>query len=221
MMGVAWAFSYRLTAALLEKFHQDTKKLHWYFIGLFISSFLGAKLFYLIVSSGDMFDAYTESLSFWLGGGFVFYGGLISGLIWTYLSRRFFKFIKPEMEKFLIPGLAFGHAIGRIGCFLAGCCYGHELESGSHFPIQLVESAALFILGVYVIKNIHKQKVVAIYLLSYSILRFGLEYFRADEIRGVLPYGLSTSQYISIGVFIFALFLIKRLIKIRKASSNI
>ena len=111
------------------------------------------------------------------------------------------------------------HAFGRIGCFCAGCCYGRPYEGfgavvfpyGSQalageklFPVQLVESGLVLILAiVIIILEVKKEFYYTIetYLISYSVIRFILEFMRYDAVRGE-AFGLSTSQWISIAVFI-------------------
>ena len=115
----------------------------------------------------------------------------------------------------IAPGcVAIGHAFGRIGCFLSGCCYGiHTGTSldinfpgiGEHLPTQLIEMTFLFILGalllVFAFKH-YTNYTAVIYLFAYSIFRFVIEFFRGDE-RGQLV-GLSPSQYWCIVLFLGA-----------------
>lgn len=129
-----------------------------------------------------------------------------------------------EYAAVIVPAIPLAHAIGRIGCFLAGCCYGrivdtpisvcyHNPIGGAPvgvpvFPIQLVESACnilvFVILLIYTRKRLKAGSVLFLYAILYGIERFCLEYFRADEIRGIF-LGLSTSQWISIAMIIFGI----------------
>lgn len=148
-----------------------------------------------------------------------FYGGLVFGIPTFMLMYRFYylKNNPPIFKKILViaPGcVAIGHGIGRIGCFLAGCCYGvHTGTSldvnfpgiGPHLPTQLIEMTFLFVLGgvllLLAFKHITNYTAV-IYLFGYSIFRFVIEFFRGDE-RGQLA-GLSPSQYWCILLFLGA-----------------
>lgn len=208
MMGIAWASSYRISQNLCLKYSKDFKlrQFNIYILGLFLFSYLGAKLGYLYFSASNFFDIYTTSLSFWMGGGFVFYGGMIGGLVWTFLAIKILKILKPDHVNYFIPAAAIGHGLGRVGCFLAGCCYGYEMDHGVHFPIQLIEAFCLFLLAFYLLRNIKRTSLVALYVFLYSLLRFILEFARADEVRGYLPLGLSTSQGIALLLAIFSLF---------------
>jgi phosphatidylglycerol:prolipoprotein diacylglycerol transferase len=119
-MGLAWGFGYFFTIDLLEKYQVPKKGFSLLYLGIFLFSWIGAKLFFLVFSSGPKIYQYIYANYFWLGGGFVFYGGLVFGLIYFFLYTLLLKKFSIKYSKFLIPGLVFGHAIGRVGCFLAG-----------------------------------------------------------------------------------------------------
>ena len=118
--------------------------------------------------------------------------------------------------------LPLGHAIGRIGCFSAGCCYGIPFDSPFSvtytetlgttplgiplFPVQIVESILLVLLFsaqlVLFLRLPQKQNLpVMVYLTAYPTIRFLLEFLRGDSERGVL-LGLSTSQWVSLLILI-------------------
>ena len=148
-----------------------------------------------------------------------FYGGLVPGIVTFILMYRFYYLRNnpPIFKKILVIApscVAIGHAFGRIGCFLSGCCYGITTGTsldvnfpgiGPHLPTQLIEMAFLFILGglllVFAFKH-YTNYTAVIYLFAYSVFRFVLEFFRGDE-RGQLV-GLSPSQYWCILLFLFA-----------------
>lgn len=117
--------------------------------------------------------------------------------------------------RILAPCTSLGHAFGRIGCSLAGCCYGKETScrvfyrytdsivapNGVNlFPVQGVESLCLFCLTLILVrlylKN-HACRVHLVYIATYAVIRFVLEFFRGDAGRGGFLF-LSTSQIISI-----------------------
>lgn len=220
-MGLAWGFAYFFTVSLFERFKVEKTGLSSLYVGAFFSSWIGAKFFYLWFSSGPKIYEYIYAQYFWLGGGFVFYGGLIFGLTyyayWTLGLKKF----SPENGKYLLPGLAFGHAIGRVGCFLAGCCYGVRSDSflamkfqdAYRLPVQLGEAVVALLIGIYILNKIksNSKNILTIYVVLYSISRFGLEFFRGDEIRGVFLFGLSSSQWLSLAFM--ALFIIPFLLK--------
>lgn len=222
-MGLAWGVGFFLTQHLFQKYQINQDGLLQLFLGIFISAWLGAKLLFLLVSAGDKSTEYFSADYFWLGGGFVFYGGLIFALAFYLIYSLFLKKFNFQHTRLLAPGLAFGHAVGRVGCFLTGCCFGVQCNlpwavenQGEHVhPTQLYEAAVLFILGGLALRWIKKERtnfyVITQYLLIYSVARFFIEYFRGDTLRGQYWSILSTSQFISLVMFVTIL-----LFRIRK-----
>lgn len=166
-------------------------------------------------SFGDFIDCMAVLL-----GGSVFYGGLLGGLLAGFIYGKIKKFDMKEYSDIVAPAIPLFHCFGRIGCFLGGCCFGIESEFGytihnnellpilngvNRFPVQLLEATlnlGLFILLAYFLKkDMFKGKLLVIYLLLYSIIRFFDEFLRGDIYRGYL-FGLSTSQIISILLFL-------------------
>ena len=178
----------------------------------------------LFQNMGDYsFFEFLEILFGGLLGGMVFYGGLLGGLFSLFMVIRHSQFGHPAMYDMYAVCIPLFHVFGRIGCFFAGCCYGIESKVGftvhgntvnpsingvNRFPVQLVEAFCnllIFIL-LFVLqrKGKLKNRLLIVYLFVYPAVRFILEFFRGDEIRGFL-FGLSTSQIISILLFVFAL----------------
>lgn len=164
---------------------------------------------------GEANDAagFFETLSR-LSGGSVFYGGLIGAfsLGVLYLQVRGVpKDVYMDSAALFAPVF---HGFARIGCLLAGCCYGVESEFGFamhgtvRFPVQLLESLCNFIIAavIYAVlkKGSLRGRVLYLYLALYAFVRFFDEFLRGDEIRGFI-LGLSTSQFISIFIEAFAL----------------
>lgn len=160
-------------------------------------------------------------------GGMVFYGGFIGGALGIVVYTHFVKYLNRDnildVYAVLIPLF---HTFGRIGCFLAGCCYGVESAFGftahgntvnpsvndvNRFPVQLVEAACnliIFLILLWMFKKmILSERLIYVYMLIYPPVRFVLEFFRGDTYRGFL-FGLSTSQWISVILFLFAVFML-------------
>jgi phosphatidylglycerol:prolipoprotein diacylglycerol transferase len=226
-MGLAWGFGYFFTLDIFERYKIPKSGFTLLYLGIFLFSWIGAKVFFLAFSSGPKIYQYIYANYFWLGGGFVFYGGLIFGLLYYLIYTIVFKKFPVEYSKYLIPGIVFGHAIGRVGCFLAGCCYGSTTNSHfaflidgvSRYPVQIYEAIFLSFMGIVVLKMLSKQssndKIVATYLVSYSVFRFFNEFLRGDEIRGILWLDLSSSQWVSV-IIIISTLLVKQIMKIKK-----
>ena len=178
----------------------------------------GAKILYLLVSfryidwSRITEPLYLNSL---IQGGFVFYGGLIGGLLAVYAAGRLYRIPVGLYIRKCIFLLPFVHAFGRIGCFMAGCCYGIPYKGFgavvfpkhcfapagiSLFPVQLVEAAILLLLSTFLLIQQwrgNSDYLVETYLIAYGLVRFFLEFFRYDMLRGKALI-LSTSQWISL-----------------------
>lgn len=201
-----------------------------------IGLILGAKLLYFIsllpklIKHFDLLFEYPAEFLQIAFGGYVFYGGLIGVVlgVWIYCAR--YKVSKLVMINSLTPVIPFVHSIGRIGCFMAGCCYGieyhgplsvhfpeNELTPSLHlvprFPIQLLESGLNMTLFVVLMmigrKKRQDVRILGIYLISYSILRFALEFLRGDIIRGQF-LTITTSQWVSILLLPLGIYLILR-----------
>ena len=228
MMGIAWGVGWHLANSLLYDLKINRKGFSLLFWGSFVLSWIGAKVFFLVNSSFGQATYIAGHSSFWLGGGFVFYGGFVFGALWWALYCLILKKFEAKNLFILIPSIAFGHAIGRIGCFLAGCCYGTKcnlpwaiyLERANRHPVQLYEAVILTIIGTLTLYLIKVKKasgtlVVSTYVILYSISRFILEEFRGDIVRGSTEAGLSPSQWVSISIWIifFGIFIGKKLIR--------
>jgi len=182
-----------------------------------VASFLGARLLYILVEIKNL-SADPWGIIFGRAG-FVFYGGVLAGFTAVYFLAKKFKVDFIKLCDSIAPGLALGHALGRIGCFFYGCCYGRPSECcGILFPsespagmlgvkvlpVQLIEAFCLFILFL-VLQTVFGRKkfngqIFSLYLILYSLLRFVLEFLRFDS-RGSF-YGFSTSQIISVFIFV-------------------
>ena len=107
---------------------------------------------------------------------------------------------------FIIPYVALGQSIGRIGCFFNGCCYGKPMNALENFPTQIYAALALVI--IFVILKIAQKKsffagfIFILYLVLYSVQRFFIDFLRGDTPRYYL--NLTASQLISIVVLVIA-----------------
>lgn len=161
----------------------------------------------------------SGDLSLFTGGGIVFYGGLIGGIFGAVLGCRIAGCDFAGLERTVVPLLPLGHAIGRIGCLMAGCCYGFAYDGPGcvrylhstaglspeqgYFPVQLLEGAVNIGLCLFLLKKEKRcsrpMQVVMWYLGSYGVVRFCLEFLRGDSTRGIW-LGLSLSQWISLAL---------------------
>ncbi|RPI01891.1 MAG: prolipoprotein diacylglyceryl transferase [Ignavibacteriae bacterium] len=163
--------------------------------------------------------------------GWMYYGAEIGGSVGlvVYLLLHHVEFLRPVDIGGTVLLLA--HALGRLGCFLAGCCYGIPTNSwmGITFPkgpcpvhpTQLYESIPLAI-GFVVLWIFRKRFVIpgtiyASYLIFYNVLRFMVEFYREDAYHfGILHF--SPSQYIAVVLFSFGVVLLTYLVKHKKTA---
>lgn len=229
-LGLAWGTAYYYCRLVLDyEPSSSIKDFHLFFWGNFIFSWIGSKVLFLIVSAQGAYTDYAQHLSFWVGGGLVFYGGLIFALIFSFIFFIRYPALKSLYLQF-VPGLALAHGVGRIGCFLAGCCFGEITHSGlgihfngaERFPVQLYEAILLILLGIilHLKKREWKTSLLIKYLFAYSVIRFALEFMRGDEVRGGVA-ALSTSQWISVCIFLLLnSYLLRKRLAVRVKTRN-
>ncbi|MCL2194333.1 MAG: prolipoprotein diacylglyceryl transferase [Oscillospiraceae bacterium] len=170
---------------------------------------IGAKAFQLIgyaINYGHLDGFWTlENWISMLPGVGVLYGGLLGGVLAAIIYIRINKLSFSEVSDILVPPLLLFFTFGRIGCFSAGCCHGIAAEGfftiSDVVPVQLYEATFTFIfmLVLFVWRPERKLRgiLLPIYLISYAVARFLLEFLRGDAGRGIV-LGLSTSQWISL-----------------------
>jgi len=206
-------------------------------LGVYIlgAAIVGSRLMQVAVEYRYYMEHPIEVFMIWRGG-LVFYGGFIGAFavsVW-YMNRH--KLPVWRMADVMAPSIALGQAIGRLGCFSAGCCYGKPtclpwavtfsdpdtlaITGVQLHPSQLYESfgALLIFLFLYT----YRKKVAFdgqlfwMYALLYSVLRFSLEFLRGDVQRGFMALGdfnVSTSQAVAVFAFLTSVVMLSRLKK--------
>lgn len=183
--------------------------------------FIGSKMLYAVTRIPELVSDFSFMKLIMLvpSSGYVFYGGLFGVIFGIVFYSRKDKVLRKKLFDFAVPAFPLFHAFGRIGCMLAGCCYGIQLKNPIgiegviyfyRLPVPLIESVFEFVLFGVLLFIQHKAKemdILKIYLISYSLFRFGNEFFRGDDIRGIW-FGLSTSQWISIIIVCSCCFMI-------------
>jgi phosphatidylglycerol:prolipoprotein diacylglycerol transferase len=203
-----------------------------YDLGLYlaISALAGAKLLLFITDFEYYLQNPSQILSLeTLRSGGVYYGGFLAAVVVGISYTRRHHLPVWKITDVYAPGIALGQAIGRLGCFSAGCCYGKPTSSSLAVvfknpyslqtvgvplliplhPTQLYEAAANLVIFVILWLTLKRRRfdgqVFVYYLFLYSATRFFIEFLRGDPDRGFLFDGqLSTSQFISIVLMIFA-----------------
>jgi phosphatidylglycerol:prolipoprotein diacylglycerol transferase len=234
VLAAAYLFGLKLAMTRAKARGMDANRTLDLGIAIIVSALIGAKLLLVFVDFDHFRQDPAEFLSLFRVGG-VFYGGLIAAVAVAFWYMR-----KHQMPLWLTcdifaPGISLGHAIGRLGCLAAGCCYGRPtnvpwaitftnpaaaanvgtpLGVPLH-PTQLYESAAELIILALLLSTEKKGRPFPgrtfwSYLLVYGISRFVIEYFRGDP-RGMVFDAVSTSQFISLLLVPLSLIMLFRL----------
>lgn len=218
MIGIGFIAAYLMTEFRARKYRMNTDIVFTLFISSVVFGLLGAKvLYYLTILDRVIKDpgVILDEME-----GFVVYGGIIGGVLAGYVVCRIKKEKFWQYFDLIAPAIALAQGFGRIGCLLAGCCYGKETDSPlsitfhtSDFapndvaliPTQIYSSILDFlncIVLCLIARYAKKERTVSgCYLIFYSTGRFILEFFRGDLERGSVGV-LSTSQFISIFIFV-------------------
>jgi len=167
-------------------------------VWLIVSGLLSAKLFYVIFFWDDFQNAWQDAGVNSLREGFVFYGGFIGAVLATVLYARRNRLPLWNVADAMAPSVALGHAIGRLGCFFNGCCYGkattlpwgvphpnpYATQGATVHPTQLYEVlgnlAICASLSVYYRRKKFDGQIWWLYVLIYGALRFLIEFLRGD-----------------------------------------
>lgn len=202
-------------------------------IYLIIAALVGAKLM-LVAVDFEYFRAQPRELLSLVRAGGVFYGGLLGALlVGLWLARRYALPMWTTADLFA-PGIALGHVVGRLGCLLAGCCYGRptDVAWGITFtnpvaasnvgtplgmalhPTQLYDAGAELLILLVLLFSERRGRAFPgrtfwLYMLLYAVSRYIVEIYRGDP-RGMIM-GMSTSQAVSLVVVPLALIMLLRL----------
>jgi len=227
MMYMAAAAAIALLLCRTKRAKLPMKESGYLMLMVLCGAFSGAVLLHAItklpfvIEKWDFFSRHIDLMIPTLFNGLVFYGGLIGAVVFYFFYCRAYKVDFLLYADLFTPSIPLMHAVGRVGCFFGGCCYGMEMPGGVSFPhspafasddparlverlpVQLIESAiniliflALLYLGT---RKWKKGSLFFVYLMMYGTVRFVLEFFRGDLVRGIL-FSLSISQWISIAI---------------------
>lgn len=217
MVAVAFLVAIYVAARRAEKEGILSQRIFDLGLYILISALLGARIFHALQHPGS-YSSFLDVLKVWEGG-LTYYGGFILAFVVSVLYLRWKKLSIAKVVDILGPSLILGMSIGRIGCFLAGCCFGKptslpwgvtfpegsfawmELGEVPIHPTQLYSTVSLF--SIFIILLILRRymkfsgQLFLFSVLMYSIHRFlidFLRYYTPDERIG----SLTTSQVMSI-----------------------
>jgi len=209
-----WAVIRRLSVGEIPK-----KKLEDVVFFSVLWAIVGARVFYFLFWDFESLKSDPISFFYIWQGGLAIYGAFSGGVAALFFYSKKLKIRFLRILDIFSPAFALGQSIGRIGCFLAGCCYGkptawfigvrftnpHSLAPRGIkiIPTQLMECALDFLLFLFLFSKAKSEKnknrsgvIFAFYVLGYSLIRFSLEFFRGDTVKGFL--NLTAMQNIAI-----------------------
>lgn len=218
MIAIGVLAAYLSAEYRAKRKNMDYEKIFNLTIWCAVGGFAGAKLLYYITILDQIIKDPKVLLE--ASDGLVVYGGIIFGILAGFLFCKRHKLNFLQYFDLVMPSIALAQGFGRLGCLLAGCCYG--VETHSHFSITFTDSAYArngvplvptqvissgldflhFVILIVLAKRIKAHGVIAgCYLMFYSAGRFVLEFFRGDLERGSVG-SVSTSQFIAIFTFL-------------------
>lgn len=224
MYAIFVALAYLLGVVIATKrarrFGLDPKLVLNVGISVVVGAVVGAKLL-LLLTHWDELVRDPASVYGYLQGGGVFFGGAVLGAGAGYWYTRHAKMSPGKVADLAVPGVVFAHAVGRLGCFFAGCCFGRPTSvpwaitftnlwaaeySGTPLdiplhPTQLYDAGSdVLILAILLATERRGRpfpgRMFWLYVLLYSLSRFGIEFFRGDP-RGHVGV-FSTSQFMAL-----------------------
>ncbi len=186
---------------------------------LVIAGIIGARIMYVIVEFRYYRDDLLSIFKVWEGG-LVFYGGFLVALPVGYFLLKRKKMPPWKFIDIFATALPLGHAFGRVGCFMAGCCYGRETDVpwavtftnpkglayqvlGLHIhPTQIYESIFNLLIFIILHFSLKKKKFdgqnAILYVILYGTARFCVEFFRGDDRGFIIENLISTSQGVAL-----------------------
>jgi phosphatidylglycerol---prolipoprotein diacylglyceryl transferase len=221
LLAIAFITGLWVASRQAKKAGLDSARVTDMAVYVLIAGLIGAKVLLVVVEWNYYARNPRELLSILQSGG-VFYGGLIGAfpVAWWYARKHG---LPPwRTADVLAPAVALGQAIGRLGCFCAGCCYGRAanvpwavtfrdayasrtvgtpLDTAVH-PTQIYEALACLAIFFVLIRMARAKRfdgqVTLAYVLLYAVVRFVIEFYRGDAVRGTVFGVLSTSQFIAL-----------------------
>lgn len=226
MLALAFTLSYFDALRRAIKLGDNPRHIEHLFLWIVFASVIGARLFHVFFEELPYYMIHPAKILAVWEGGYTLYGAILSSIvaIYLYCQNKRIRFL--HFVDYSAPATALGIAVGRIGCFLAGCCWGrvcnlpwavtftdpHSFTSARNIPLhpaQLYEAFGAFMLYLYLNYRMEHRKYDGQLffhgLILYSMLRFTVEYFRGDLYRGFVFGGaLSYGQMISLVIIPFA-----------------
>jgi len=191
----------------------------------FVTGIVGARLFY-VIENLHYYSKHPVEIVMLQHGGLSWFGGLILGGALSLVYLKYKRLPIFKMMDLIAPFVALAQSIGRIGCLLNGCCFGKVSEHGIYFPAQelvLIPTqlySSLLLILIFIILRFLQDKphkvgsIFFSYLLLYSLKRFFVEFWRADN--EIILMGLTLFQILSAIMFCISIFVLFSISKSKK-----
>lgn len=215
MIAIGFMSAYMLTSYRGKKRGMNDDVIWGIFLCAVIGGLAGTRILYYIVELPNIIK--DPSILWNFKNGYVVYGGIIGGILASYIYCRKKRVSFLKYFDLVMPAVSLAQGFGRIGCLCAGCCYGRPTDAwygitfhASKFapngiklvPTQIISSIGNFIFCIILLWYARRKpkdgRVAALWMLLYGAGRFAIEFLRNDN-RGSVGI-LSTSQFISIGI---------------------
>jgi phosphatidylglycerol:prolipoprotein diacylglycerol transferase len=220
MLAISFALGLWLSIQRGKKHNLPSETIMDLVFGVLVSSIIGVRLMFVLTHLGD-FHPWYRMFFIW-DGGLTLYGGigLATFTVWYMTRKRGIPFL--VIADIFSPGVILGIGLTRIGCFMAGCCFGSPTECGcsvsfpvgsppfdhygdvSVFPSQLFGSGGGFLVfGLLLLLerfSNYRGATFGRFLLLYGVSRFTVDFFRYYEPEQIEALGLSNNQWISMGM---------------------
>ncbi|MDD5496408.1 MAG: prolipoprotein diacylglyceryl transferase [Candidatus Omnitrophica bacterium] len=233
MVALGFAIAAFLIYRKAPKFGLDRNQMIDLLILMLISGIIGARLLYIILNL-EYYFAHPAEVFNLSRGGLIWYGSFFGGLaavLW-YMKKKSIDFW--QAADMASPYIALAQGVGRIGCFLNGCCFGVEAPAG--YPLAVVFPgscspvhptqlyACLALISIFIIlakwqeRRRFKGEIFLGYCLLYSTQRFFIEFLRGDNPK--VAFGMTMSQFFSILLFTAAAVIFARRISTWKKGNT-
>lgn len=207
-LASAFSFAYFWSLRNARTIKIEGKHIERVFLLILVSSILGGRLFHVVFEEPRFYLNHLSKIPAVWEGGFTFYGAMLASTAAIFLYSKYYRINLGSLMDIVATSTLMSICIGRVGCFLAGCCWGKVCKlpwSITVHPAQLYESFGALVLFIFCQSQFKSRRfpgeIGLKALMGYSLLRFFVEYFRGDSYRGFILDGmLSYSQAISIAL---------------------
>lgn len=225
LLALAFSVGYFESLRRTIRLGEDPKHIENIFLMVVLSSVLGSRLFHVLFEEFSYYAEHPMKIFAIWEGGYTLYGAMLAAILAIFVYGRWRRVPFLQFVDIAAPATALGIAIGRVGCFFAGCCWGRPssvpwavtftnpeaFTSARNVPLhptQLYEAFGAFLIYVYLNWRFRERRYEGQIFLEgltiYAVLRFLIEIFRGDDYRGYVLHGLiSYSQLVSLGVLPF------------------